>query len=370
MTTENKDDNVPVVPSATPGQEHAPETPARKPRRRAWRFFVTLLLLLVLAGLAAGGWYGWQWLQQQRAMEASAAQAQQARIAALEESLRRLERSRASRDALGELQDELAGTRESLQQELARVFSELEGIRETARGGRRDLVLAEVEYLLRVAADTLYLSGDTDTAIYALQSADDRLRQLAEPRFRPVRERISDHLQALAAVSTADIDGMTLKLGSMMRQVASLPLKQTQHARAAGTREAQDQSESTWARFKAGLDRVFRKLVVVQRAEPPPPLLTPEQHFMLYRNVELQLSTARAALMAGEAEVYRQSLELAREWLTRYFDTRDMAVANAIADIGGLLEMPLQPALPDIHPALDEFRRIVGDSRRTGAFAE
>lgn len=379
--SENHDDdklaNPPVADDAdtaagNQGGNEPPHEPATREKvangtgQALWRLFVLLLLIALLAALGAGGWYGWQWLQQEKANYDVRIETQAETISRLAARLDRVTETLVDQEELEALQSELGATREQLRDRMASIADEMETLREAAQGGRRDLVKAEIEYLLRIAADELYLTQDVDTAMHALRAADDRLQQLAEPRLNPVRQLIADHLRALADVNVQDTSGVALKLGSLMRQISELPLRQTQHARAVDeVAAAAPEGASWWERLQHGASRVFDKLVVVQRAEPPAPLLRPEEHFFLYRNVELQLATARAALLMRDATTYRQSLEVAREWLLRFFDRNDPAVANAIADLSGLLEVPLQPELPDITPALERFRALSGNPLRT-----
>lgn len=372
MTTENKDDK----PAANAGGEEQAAKPdesrpgkAARPKSGTAATLARLLVLLVIVGaLVAGGWFGWQWLQGERARLDAALEDRSAEIARLEAKLERLAETRVSGDELVALREEFGERYTVLGERLESVISDMETLRDAAQGGRRDLLESEIEYLLRIAADELYLTRDVDTAIYALETANDRLRRLADPRYTPVRQLIADHLRALAALNLPDVQGMALKLGSMMREVPELPLRQAQHARAVDETATPAATDAGWwERVRAGVARLADKLVVVQRAEPPPPLLRPEEHFFLYRNVELQLAAARAALLAGDAAAYRQSLELAREWLNRYFDVSDPAVKNAIADITGLLEVNLQPALPDITSALERFRALSDGRRLRGA---
>lgn len=333
------------------------------------RLFV---LLLIVGALAVGGWFGWQWLKREKSAYDAVIASQSAELSRLETRLNRIEETRVAQDEFENLDESLTNAQARLRDRMDVIANEMEALREAAQGGRRDLIKAEVEYLLRIAADELYLTQDVDTAIYALQAADDRLRQLAEPRLNPVRQLIADHLRALGAVNMPDTSGMALKLGSLVQEVSSWPLRQAQHANEVDVvRDAAPADASWWQRFQAGVARLFDKLVVVQRAEPPPPLLTPEEHFFLYRNVELQLAAARTALLAGDAAAYRQSLEMAREWLNRFFDKSNPVVNSAIADISGLLDVSLQPSLPDITPALERFRALTGNTvRPTGARTE
>lgn len=328
--------------------------------------FGVILFLLLIGALGVGGWYSWQWLDAERSTFRADIDTQSRELERVQAALERLEETRAASDELESLREELGVTQTELRDRMQRIATDMEALSDAAQGGRRDLLESEIEYLLRLAADELYLTQDVDTAIYALQTADDRLRQLGDPRLMPVRQLISDHLQALRAVNLPDVSGMALKVGSLMRDVSGLPLRQAQHAREVEADAVTEQQDGGWwARVRSGVERLFDKLVVVQRAEPPAPLLAPEEHFFLYRNVELQLASARAALLAGDAAAWRQSLELAREWLNRYFDNDSAAVRSAIADISGLLSVPLQPSLPDITPALERFRALTRNGGRS-----
>lgn len=350
--------------SAKPGKTAAkPARPARKRSSVLGTLVRLVLLLLVIGGLAAAGWFGWHWLSDRKAAYDDTIAQQSAAIEQLESEVERLSQTRAAGEELEALRESFETARADLRERVNMIAGDMDSLRDAAQGGRRDLMRAEIEYLLRVAADALYLTQDVDTAIYALQAADDRLRRLGDPRFMPVRQLISDHLQELGAISVPDINGMALKLGSMMREVSELPLRQARHARMSDDAVVDTTADAgLWQRFRRGVARLFDKLVTVQSAEPPAPLLKPDEHFFLYRNVELQLASARAALLTGDAAAYRQSLETAREWLNRYFDTSDPAVENIIADINGLLGVTLQPSLPDVTAALDRFRTLGAQS--------
>ncbi|HEX7047404.1 MAG TPA: uroporphyrinogen-III C-methyltransferase [Gammaproteobacteria bacterium] len=374
MNNEDNNDKAKTPPVETAAQKPDPKPAAKKaadkpaPKRMGVVALLArlLLLLLIIGGLAAAGWFGWHWLRSEKTAYDDTIAEQAEAISRLESEVAQLRETRAAADEVDALREDVETTRMELRDRMNRIATDMDALSDAAQGGRRDLMRAEIEYLLRVAADALYLTQDVDTAIYALQAADDRLRALADPRFMPVRQLISDHLQALGAISVPDVNGMALRLGSLMQEVSEFPLRQAQHARTTDDSMAGAAEDAGWwQQFRNGVTRLFDKLVVVQDAEPPPPLLKPDEHFFLYRNVELQLAAARAALLTGDAAAYRQSLETAREWLNRYFDTSDPAVANAIADISGLLDVTLQPSLPDVTAALERFRAL-----QNGAYAE
>lgn len=336
-------------------------------KQKSGRFgsvLATFLLLLLLATLAAGGWFGTQWILMERASLQQRLQAQETNLRELRNELQRLQETAADQDELEAIGTASSATDAELDARMQQLERSMSDLRDAAAGGRRALMQAEIEYLLRIAADELYLTTDVEAAIYALQAADERLRQLADPRFNPVRELIAEHLSQLNTVSIPDIPGMAFKLGSLQRTVDELPLAQQQYAEMQAEEDAVGSDESLWQRFQSGLDRLYGKLVTLQPAEPPKPLLAPEDSFFLRRNLELQFATARAALLRQDANSYRQSLEMARGWLTEYFDQDDAEVKSVLADLNGLLAISLQPELPDVTPALSTFREINGNGVR------
>lgn len=336
----------------------------RKSKNNGGRLLATILLLLLVAALVAGGWYGSQWILAERASLQTRLQAQESRLQDLRAELQRLQETGADQDALAAVANAASAEDAALDERMIRLETAMNDLRDAAEGGRRALMQAEVEYLLRIAADELYLGTDVEAALYALQAADERLRQLGDPRFNPVRELIADHLAQLNAVSIPDIPGMAFKLGSLQRTVEELPLAQQRYAETQAETEASIGDSGWWQRFKSGLDRLYGKLVVLQPAEPPKPLLSPEDSFFLRRNLELQFATARAALLRQDAKSYRQSLEMARRWLAEYFDQDDAQVQALLADLNGLLAINLQPELPDVTTALTTFREINGNGVR------
>lgn len=324
-----------------------------------------LLLLIIIGGLAAGGWFGWQWLDQVRSYHVGQLDAQREDIRELRSELQSLRETTVDVTAFTETQDAIATSQDALRDQVDSLATSVEDLRDAAQGGRRDLLQAEIEFLLRIAADELYLTGDVNAAMYALRSADERLHALEAPRLNPVRERIAEHLTDLNAIAVPDTTGMALKLASLMRGVKDLPLAQSEHARQQQEQVERPEAEGGWWQgVKAGTQRLFARLVTVDDAEPPAPLLQPDEHFFLYRNLELQFAAARAALLQGDVAVYRQSLETAREWLNEYYDTSNAQVAGVLDDINGLLAVSLQPDLPDISGALQTYRDLTSDGVR------
>lgn len=329
------------------------------------RYAPALAILALLLGIGAlvAGYFIWHevqrqagWQQEVLAQIDSRNQAMDNRISA---AVKRLESDL----------DGAVSTRRGLQQDLADQQQSIAALERAfgvlrAQVGRSQeaWVLAEAEYLLHVANQRLQLARDVDTAIAALSSADQRLQELANPAYLPVREQISRDLAALRAVNEPDVDGIALRLQTLASnvddmKVAGAQYRPTPRAEApAGQREAAP--ASGWRELPAALWNELRQLVAVRRNdEPVAPLLAPDQQFFLYNNLQLQLDTARLAALRGTPELYRVSLRTARDWLTQEFDTEQPAVRRARSELDALLDIELRPSLPDIGGSLKLLRQ-------------
>ena len=337
-------------------------TPASKPARGAGAaaLAVAVLALLLTIGLALGGGYLW-WMQQQLALQV---QEQDRRLSADAERLGadltgRLERQEAQLAQLAERQQAQLEEAAERQRELTAAMDEM---RTLAGRGRNDWVLAEVEYLLRIANRRLQLQQDPGTAMAALEFADRRLRELADPGLQPVRTLIAREVARLDATPLPDLDGLAARLASLSEQVddlavrAARPPERTPPSAAAG-------NGSPVEDWRAALDRAgeaLQRLVVVRRHDQPvEPLLGAQEEFAAREGLRLQLEAARLALLGEDPELYRSSLAAAGDWLTRYFVAEDATYRSMADTLGQLAEASVRTELPDISDSLRELREIM-----------
>ncbi len=89
---------------------------------------------------------------------------------------------------------------------------------------RDDWTLAEVGQMLSAASQQLQLTGNTQLALFALQSADTRLAASDSPQAVAVRKAIAQDIEKLKAAPSTDLTGMAIKLDNAIAQVDGLPL--------------------------------------------------------------------------------------------------------------------------------------------------
>jgi uroporphyrin-3 C-methyltransferase len=221
---------------------------------------------------------------------------------------------------------------------------------------RNTYLLAEAEYYLQIANTQLELGRNPTLAARALEQADDRLLNLADPGLTDVRREIADEIAALEAVETTDIEGLAITLASLSRVVESLPMKPTSEEELA--REQQEAAGEGGA--KRALNAVREAVSGLVKVTPPSaedaPLLMPEAEPLIRSNLALQLQAARLALLRREQTIFEQSLDDAKSWLETYFRTSSEPVSSALETIDEARASYSTATLPDISGSLRLLR--------------
>ena len=373
-----------VAAPDTPGaQAEAAPPPHRRRGTGGWGVALGIAaIVLVLAGLAAG-YSRWTAMRQelsaldarlaqgiaaQDQLRAAVAQAEatvkaQEKILADQES--RLHAGLAAQQQAAQTQEAALQAREQqLADEQVRLQEREGQLREAVADVYRRIgssgnqwMVAEAEYLIRLAGHRLTLARDVLTARAALELADQRLSDTRDPGWTGVREQLARDIATLAAVELPDLEGLSARLAALVEQVPKLTLAGAERTLephdttpAGIQRPPEERSwETLWGDFWSGLKDSVR---IRRNDQPVQAMLPPEQQFFLYQNLELQLEIARLALLRGEAELYRGSLATARQWLRDYFDDTDAATRSMTQALTELAAVDVRPELPDIGRAL------------------
>lgn len=369
-----------VAPNEEPVEQPA-EPVAAKPREKSAKGGALALVVALFALAAVGGaaFFGYQyWLKIEDDIAALNArlQAAQNEQQALSRSLQSASDAlRAQEAALGKHKGDLAkqqtavdDARAAFLQQEQRLAEENVNLQEreaelraavadvhrrVGRSGTQWMV-AEAEYLLRIANDRLILARDHDSARVALGLADQRLRDTQDPGWAGVREQIARDIAKLSSFEPPDTAGLSARLAALIELIPQLKLARTtigpertlpeSTAREPGERSWKTLVDDVWAGFKDSV-RIRR------RDEPVQAMLAPEQRFFLYENLKLHLEAARLGLARGDQALLRDNLKIAGDWLQQYFEQD--GGANAIAEaIGEMIKVEIRPEMPDVSQSL------------------
>lgn len=351
---------VPTPDRSTRGQARAA---ARGANPLAW-----LLAVVLLAAAGYALWRGWQWST--GTLEAMAGQ--QELIARLGREVQGL---RAQADEIATRQTDLSQAVQRNGVDLATLGGRLEDsdqavarLNETVEGGRTRVQLAAVEQLMLMANDRLQLAHDANSALRALDLADQRLARLSDPRLFPVREALSKERAALTAMVLPDTTGFALALGDIQRRAATLPLRVHVPAQfEARPAEPPAAPEASWlGRIGSGMKTALSKIFALRRDERDgePRLLRPDEAALVGQILELKLEGARLALLARDGLAFRELTGAARAWLAQHYDPGDSDVQLALKKLDELHAQSLAPAPPDISRSLTLLRAQLGTVSR------
>ena len=306
-----------AAPKSSPDNPKPAQSAPPKTAKTGLLWLITLLNLLLLGGAAYGGyWYFNQHsvsqtkldtlrselnneLGQKHSQMASRAATLEQQISAQAEATQNVLDGEAAQQATVEqLENQLQGALAQIQ--------ELDGRRPT------DWLIAEADYLVRMAGRKMWLEKDLRTAIMLLGNADQRLKSLADPSVLPVRALIAQDIQALKQVNPVSEVSVALALDGLIKQVDKLAIITPKEANEFTSEEVSD-SASDW---QQNLLNVWRSLVndfirVEYRDEPVEPMMTAQQEWLSREQIKLALQQAQAAALAGEQALYQASIERA-----------------------------------------------------------
>lgn len=360
--------NIPAV-ADEPVETSPPETPPasdNSPKSSVLPLIIALLALGLAIGLAVSAYFTWHQVQQLAGERGGIESGVSERIS------ERIQPLKASLDNFDQILDTTRQTLEKDQLQLQTRISQL-GKDQQSVGNRlnvlatlmgrseRGWTLAEVEYLLRIANQRLQLQRDLKTAGQALDAADERLRELADPHYLSVREQIARDLDAIQAVPIVDRDGLSAKLGVALQNIDKLSVAGTHYEPVARTGTADVETEAATRSIDDLITLVWKSLSELFRLrehdQPVEPMLPPDHEYFLRENLGLQLAAARLALLRNDAAQYRSVLETASRWLHRYFDKDSAAVQQLTAELEQLVDVDISPTLPDVSASLRLLRQ-------------
>ena len=351
-------------------KEPAASGAAARPRRGtspvSW-----LALFLALLTLAA---VGYMIVEERRTRTVEEASSE-----SFERLAGRIDQSQQSLSSLDDSVDDLVSSDEALESRIAGLQRELEqradmldslpgrmsniensvaALQGASAGARDTWLLAEAEYYMQIANAQLQLGNNPRLAMLALEMADERVVQMANPALTDVRRALAEELAALEAMEKPDLEGATLTLASLARVVDSLPLRAAS-GRPGATGDTPDEeqgaAERAWSSVKEAMSGLVK---VTPPDEETRALLTPDAAHLIRSNLALQLQAARLALLRGEQAIFEQSLDDADALLAQYFDTGSAQVASAQETVAEIRDSMVAVQAPDISESLRLIRQF------------
>ncbi|MFN3918906.1 MAG: uroporphyrinogen-III C-methyltransferase [Methylohalobius sp.] len=337
-------------------------------------FWIAVVLVILLLSLGGAGYYLFQMLraeqaglggqvgkESQRLIDLThQITALQKEVATLHAQVARLEGAEGTRqqqwqamlsDQSRVFDEKLAALSKQLELSHAQLKTHLDSLQQQLNRTKSAVMIADAEYLLNVANQKLRLVGDTNSALKAMETADELLRLAGDPALFRVREVLAREIAALKAIESPDVVGISAQILALEEQIKSLPLRLPHMGRVAPKPGEEDK----------GLLKDWKEVLTIRRRQTDRPveaILTPEEVEAIRHALVLKLETARLAAVRGEPLLYRTSLEAAEKWVNEHFDTQAQSVAEFTAQLQAVSKRPVAVEISEVGQALQLLRNL------------
>lgn len=272
-----------------------------------------------------------------------------------------------------QLQSSLQQAESKQNKQLANVASRQDSLDEHIEGVSRkvldldskrpnDWMLAEAEYLVRMAGRKLWLEQDAVAAAMMLANADERLAALNDPSLTPIRSALADDIASIKSVKKVDREGLVIKLNSINDQVDKLQLDGVIMARAEEPDFTVSDSVSDWkSNLKKSWASFSDDFVTVRRRDGNvEALLSPQQHWYLSENLKGKLLQAQLAVYREQQEIYDSSLAQSKQWLQDYF-ADDSVRQFMLEQLDTLSGQQIKVDYPEQFAAQESLKQLLDD---------
>lgn len=343
--TEQNTPSAPVEETTTAVERHQQPTPENRRGKQTGPILGAIAIALAIA-LGAGLYY---YGQQQ-------AQSQDAATLALQEQLAELKQSQLQEkqqlESLLQQQGKALEAADRQQTSLIRQLNELQEKVATISGSdAKTWLLAQADFLVKMAGRKLWSDQDVTTAATLLKSADASLADMNDPSLIDVRRALTEDISTLSAVTQVDFDGIILKLNQLSNQVDNLRLADNNIDDSPMDADS-DELSSSLSEWRQNLTKSWHSfmsdfMTIRRRDSSAEPLLAPNQDVYLRENIRSRLLVAAQAVPRHQDEVYKQSLETISTWVRAYFDVNDPSTKAFLDELESLSQQSISMDVPD-----------------------
>ncbi|MGO1462968.1 MAG: uroporphyrinogen-III C-methyltransferase [Oleiphilaceae bacterium] len=338
------------------------EQPARQRIWPVWIIAIVALICVVVLAL----WNWQQWNNQQSTLQTL--KNVQQNTAQLESRYGDSGSQQSQR--LQSLENKLTSQRELIATQQRQIDHNARELLEAGNRTRTDWLLAEAEYLLRIANQRLLIEKDIKGALSALKATDEVLAESDDIGVYPVRQQLAQEILSLKSITGVDRTGLYLTLEAAIDSVHQLTdqaLISEQAPGFTGNSQSDDAPPEggepgmltkAWQKFKSTLMQV---IVVRRMDESVKPLLSPDQSAYARLNLQLMLEEAEMAVLRGNQPLYKRALAKAQATVENWYDSSNPRVGALSDTLGELAKNNVAPDLPDISKSLDLLKeRLAG----------
>lgn len=211
-------------------------------------------------------------------------------------------------------------------------------------------LLAQADFLVKLAGRKLWSDQDVTTAAALLKSADASLADMNDPSLITARRALTDDISTLSTVTQVDYDGIILKLNQLSNGLDNLRLADNDSDDSPMDSDSSELS-GTITEWRQNLVKSWHSfmdsfITIRRRDETAVPLLAPNQDIYLRENIRSRLLVAAQAVPRHQEDTYKQALDNVSTWVRAYYDTNDSATKAFLEELDGLSQQSIHMDIP------------------------
>lgn len=220
---------------------------------------------------------------------------------------------------------------------------------EQQSGSNKGWKLLEIDYVLKLAEQKLFLEQDVSSVQQILEMAEQRLKEMDDASLTAVREAINQDKAMLGALNAPDLNQLHLTLSSLRAQSLTLPLRQSETAIQTEDEDVSEDPADWRSNLSVYWHKFWSNLVHVRASLPEDGVsLTAEQQISVRNTLTQQLLLAELAAMQHNQAVYAAAIQQSADSLQRYFAATEPAVQQMADDL--VVLSAVQVSLPLLAP--------------------
>ena len=328
--------------------ETTPQPENTEKKKAGNKTSLALSAIAIAIAIAAGiGLYG---LNKQQATRQNATTSELAsQVAALQKAQ---ENQKSELEGVIKQQADQLNEAKHQQETLAKQLDELQQKVAVISGSdAKTWLLAQADFLVKLAGRKLWSDQDVTTAAALLKSADASLADMNDPSLIGARRAITDDIATLSAVNQVDYDGMILKVNQLANQIDNLRLADNNDDDSPMDADS-DELSSSISEWRVNLQKSWQNfmdsfITVRRRDETAVPLLAPNQDIYLRENIRSRLLVAAQAVPRHQEETWKQSLDNVSTWVRAYYDTDDATTKAFLDEVDKLSQQSITMTVPE-----------------------
>lgn len=212
-------------------------------------------------------------------------------------------------------------------------------------------LLAQADFLVKLAGRKLWSDQDVTTAVALLKSADASLADMNDPSLINARRALTEDIASLSAVAQVDYDGIILKVNQLANQIDNLSLADNNSDSSPMDSHSSELSSSLreWrVNLVKSWDSFMNSFITIRRRDNTDvPLLAPNQDVYLRENIRSRLLVAAQAVPRHQNEIWKQALDNVSTWVRAYYDTDDATTKAFLEDLDNLSQQSISMDIPE-----------------------